>query len=128
KMQGVRDTEWALVHAIIRQESRFDQYAISSAGARGLMQLMPRTAREIAKKMGLSHRDEWLTTRPDHNIRLGSRYVSDMAAQFGGEYALAAAAYNAGPTRVRGWLREFGDPRDKKADMIDWLEEIPIYE
>lgn len=128
KMGNVRDTEWALAHAIIRQESRFDQNAISSAGARGLMQLMPATAKETARKLGIGHQPDWLTTRPDHNIVLGSRYISDMVNQYGGEYALAAAAYNAGPGRVRQWIGDNGDPRSSERDMIDWIEEIPIYE
>lgn len=128
RMGTVRDTEWALAHAIIRQESRFDQQAISSAGARGLMQLMPATARETARKLGVSHQSDWLTSRPDHNIQLGSRYISEMVNRYGGEYALAAAAYNAGPGRVSQWIGQFGDPRDSQRDMIDWIEEIPIYE
>ncbi len=128
KMGNVRDTEWALAHAIIRQESRFDENAISSAGARGLMQLMPATAKETAGKIGISHNNDWLTSRPDHNIRLGSRYLGDMVNRYGGEYALAAAAYNAGPGRVSQWINQFGDPRSSQRDMIDWIEEIPIYE
>lgn len=128
RMGNVRDTEWALAHAIIRQESRFDQQAISSAGARGLMQLMPVTAKETARKLGIGHNSDWLTSRPDHNIQLGSRYITDMVNRYGGEYALAAAAYNAGPGRVSQWIGLFGDPRDSQRDMIDWIEEIPIYE
>lgn len=128
KMNTVRDTEWALAHAIMRQESRFDDQAISHAGARGLMQLMPGTAKETARKIGISHQNDWLTSRPDHNIRLGCRYIGDMVRRYDGEYALAAAAYNAGPGRVSQWLREFGDPRRADIDMIDWLEQIPIYE
>ncbi len=128
KMGNVRDTEWALVHALIRQESRFDHQAVSSAGALGLMQLMPGTARETAQKIGISHQKEWLTQRPDHNIQLGSRYIYDMVNRYGGEYAMAAAAYNAGPGRVSQWVKEYGDPRQSNIDMIDWIEEIPIYE
>jgi soluble lytic murein transglycosylase len=128
RMGDVRDTEWALAHAIIRQESRFDQNAISSAGARGLMQLMPATAKETARKIGIGHQNDWLTARPDYNIRLGSRYLGDMVRRYDGEYALAAAAYNAGPGRVSQWIGQFGDPRDSERDMIDWIEEIPIYE
>ncbi len=128
KMGDVRETEWALAHAIMRQESRFDQQAISPAGARGLMQLMPGTAKETARKIGINHQNDWLTTRPDYNIRLGSRYISDMVNRYGGEYAMAAAAYNAGPGRVSQWINENGDPRSSQRDMIDWIEEIPIYE
>lgn len=128
KMKNLRDTEWALAHAIIRQESRFDQYAVSPAGAQGLMQLMPGTAKETARKIGVSHQRDWLTSRPDHNIQLGTRYIHDMVNRYDGEYALAAAAYNAGPGRVSQWIRQFGDPRRSNIDFIDWIEEIPIYE
>lgn len=128
KMSAVHDTEWALSHAIMRQESRFDEQAISSAGARGLMQLMPATAKETARKIGIGHQNDWLTTRPDHNIRLGSQYIQQMVNRYDGEYALAAAAYNAGPGRVSQWIGQFGDPRKSDRDMIDWIEEIPIYE
>lgn len=122
------DLEWAFVHAIIRQESAFDHDAKSPAGARGLMQLMPATAKEVARKKGLSHRTSWLTSRPNHNIKLGSSYMQQMLDRFDGSYALAAAAYNAGPGRVSRWLKEIGDPRTDDMDIIDWVELIPIYE
>ena len=120
--------EWALVHALIRQESMFDQYAQSPVGARGLMQLMPATAKETARKIGISHQTSWLTHRPSHNIRLGSQYLTDMLVRFGGSYPLAIAAYNAGPGRVDKWLETFGDPRTGEIDLIDWIELMPIYE
>lgn len=122
------DAEWALVHAIIRQESAFDQKALSPAGARGLMQLMPATAKETAKKMGISHQQDWLTARPDHNIQLGSAYIKRMVARFDGNYPMAIAAYNAGPGRVDKWVKEIGDPRTGAVDMIDWIELIPVPE
>lgn len=120
--------EWAFVNAIIRQESRFDQTAISSAGARGLMQLMPATAKEVAARNGMQHQEAWLTIRPGHNIALGSRYLLDLLARFDGNYAMAAAAYNAGPSRVDKWIKQFGDPRKGEIELIDWVELIPIYE
>lgn len=120
--------EWALVHAIIRQESMFDSGAESPAGALGMMQLMPGTAREVAKKLGVAHQTGWLLQRPDHNIQLGSKYLSDMINRFDGSYAMAAAAYNAGPGRVNEWIEDFGDPRTGQVDMIDWIEMIPISE
>lgn len=122
------DAEWALVHAIIRQESAFDTKATSSAGARGLMQLMPATAKETAKKAGISHENEWLVTRPDHNIRLGAYYINQMLSRFDNSYPLAIAAYNAGPGRVNQWLKEIGDPRTGEVGMIDWIELIPVAE
>lgn len=128
ELQNIHDTEWAFINAIIRQESRFDQSAVSHAGARGLMQLMPATAKGVASRSGRQHQTAWLTSRPSHNIYLGSRYLSQMTNRFGGSYALAAAAYNAGPNRVDRWLREFGDPRRGEINLIDWVELIPIYE
>lgn len=128
ELKGVNDVEWAFINAIIRQESRFDQGAQSHAGARGLMQLMPTTAQETARKSGIAHQTAWLTTRPDHNIYLGSRYLGQMVARYDGNYAMAAAAYNAGPGRVDGWIKEFGDPRQGNIDFLDWVERIPIYE
>ncbi len=120
--------EGSLVHGIIRQESQFDFQAKSPAGALGLMQLMPATAIETARKMGISHSTSQLTTDPNHNIRLGSEYLSRMIARFGGSYPLAIAAYNAGPGRVDKWLEIFGDPRTGEVDLVDWIELIPIYE
>lgn len=127
RMKNV-DTEWALIHAIIRQESAFDQKALSPAGARGLMQLMPGTAKETAAKAGIVHQQDWLTSRPDHNIRLGSLYIKKMLKRFDNSYPLAIAAYNAGPSRVNQWIKEIGDPRTGAVDMIDWIELIPVPE
>lgn len=128
KSLGGIKTEWALVHALIRQESMFDINALSHAGARGLMQLMPGTAKDTARKIGISHQTDWLTSNPAHNIRLGTTYLDQMLARFGGSYPLAIAAYNAGPGRVDQWLKTFGDPRTGEIDLIDWMELIPIYE
>ena len=121
--------EHALVLSVIRQESRFDREARSRAGALGLMQLMPRTARSVASRMGLSESSRRLTTSRAHNVALGSRYLSDMIERFGGSYLLAAAAYNAGPRNVTRWIAANGDPRhDPDVDIIDWIEMIPIAE
>ena len=122
------DVEWALVHALVRQESRYDSDAVSSAGARGLMQLMPGTAKEVAQKAGLSHDPKWLTTKPAHNVALGTRYLQKLLNKYNGNYAMALAAYNAGPSRVDRWTREIGDPRNPKVDLVNWIEMIPIYE
>ena len=127
QLQGI-DLEWALIHAIIRQESVFDIKAQSPVGARGLMQLMPATAKETARKLGIPHTTASLTTNPAHNIKLGSKYLSDMVRRFDGSYPMASAAYNAGPGRVDKWLKTFGDPRSGEVDWIDWVEMIPIYE
>lgn len=124
------DPERALVFATIRQESAFEAAALSSAGARGLMQLMPATARSVARGLGLlnEHRDNRLTADPGYNIRLGRQYLASLIDDFNGSYLLAAAAYNAGPGRVRQWMRDNGDPRQPQVDVIDWIEMIPIEE
>ncbi|MDG2004365.1 MAG: transglycosylase SLT domain-containing protein [Novosphingobium sp.] len=121
-------TNWVMVHAITRQESQFAMNAISHAGARGLMQLMPGTAREQAGKMGLSYRLSGLLTDANYNIRLGDGYFGRMMSYYGGAYPLAVGAYNAGPGNVNKWLRANGDPRKGGIDWVTWIERIPIYE
>lgn len=121
-------TSWTMVHAISRQESQFAMNAVSHAGARGLMQLMPGTAREQAGKMGLSYEPASLMTDANYNIRLGDGYFSRMMDYFGGSYPLAVAAYNAGPGNVNKFLRQNGDPRIGSIDWIDWIERIPLTE
>jgi soluble lytic murein transglycosylase len=118
---------WTMVHAIARQESQFDRAAVSHAGARGLMQLMPGTAREVAGKLGLGYDASALTVNTDYNIQLGSHYFEKMLALYG-SYPLAVAAYNAGPGNVNKWLRANGDPRTPGVDIVDWVEQIPIFE
>ncbi len=123
--------EPAFIYAISRQESNFDPTAVSPANARGLMQLLPGTASQVARGLGIAHQVNWLTTQPDHNMTLGAQYLADQLARFG-NLALAAAAYNAGPRRVDEWLSTYGDPRIGPAqggtDMIDWIEQIPFTE
>jgi len=121
-------TNWVMVHAITRQESQFAQNAISYAGARGLMQLMPGTAREQAGKMGIAYDYGALVSDAGYNIRLGDAYFSRMMDFFGGSYPLAVGAYNAGPGNVNRWLRDNGDPRNGGIDWVTWIERIPIYE
>lgn len=119
---------WTMVHAITRQESQFSMNAVSHAGARGLMQLMPGTAREQAGKVGLSYQPENLMTDASYNIRLGDGYYGRMMDYFGGSYPLAVGAYNAGPGNVNKWLRSNGDPRSGSVDWIEWIEKIPLME
>ncbi|HNQ91947.1 MAG TPA: lytic transglycosylase domain-containing protein [Alphaproteobacteria bacterium] len=127
KMRNISG-DHALFHAIIRQESQFDTEARSPSGALGLMQLMPATAKETARKIGTAHQTGWLTTRPDHNILLGSTYLNGLLDRFDNALPLAIAGYNAGPSRVNGWIEEFGDPRTGQIDWVDWIELIPISE
>lgn len=120
--------EPALVHSLIRQESTFNENAVSPAGARGLMQLMPATAKQVAGQLGMQHTNSRLTSDPTYNIALGSAYMRELVDRFNGSYVLAIAAYNAGPGRVREWLQKNGDPRAEGVDVVDWIELIPIYE
>jgi soluble lytic murein transglycosylase len=120
--------EKPLLMAIVRQESNFALDAMSPVGARGLMQLMPGTAAGVAGKLQLPFSLARLTTDGVYNIMLGRSYVETMIDDFGGSYPLAIAAYNAGPGRVRQWLREFGDPRGHDLNMVDWIEMIPFNE
>ncbi|MFC4295702.1 transglycosylase SLT domain-containing protein [Novosphingobium tardum] len=122
------DSGWTMIHAIARQESQFAQNAVSHAGARGLMQLMPGTAREQAGKIGLSYAPDSLIADPNYNMQLGSSYFGRMMDYFGGSYPLAVAAYNAGAGNVNKWLAANGDPRTGSISWVDWIERIPIYE
>ena len=121
-------TDWTVVHMISRQESQFAQNAVSHAGARGLMQLMPGTAREQAGLLGLGYEPGMLIHDANYNIRLGDAYFARMMDTYAGSYPLAVAAYNAGPGNVNRWLRDNGDPRYGGVDWIDWIERIPLTE
>lgn len=124
--EGQRDN-WTMIHAIARQESQFDRAIVSYAGARGLMQLMPATAREQAGKAGLSYSESSLFD-PDFNVTLGSNYFVRLLSYYNGSYPLAVAAYNAGMGNVNKWLKANGDPRLPGGDMVKWIESIPIYQ
>lgn len=117
---------WTMIHAITRQESQFDRQATSPVGAKGLMQLMPGTARETAPRAGLSYNYGNLID-PNYNIALGSTYFGQLMTQYNGSYVLSVAAYNAGPGNVNKWLRANGDPRNG-ADVLTWIEAIPLSE
>jgi soluble lytic murein transglycosylase len=117
--------DWVMVHAIGRQESEFDRTRESHAGARGIMQLMPGTAREQAGKIGVQYLAADLTASPAYNIQLGDAYFARMMSYYGGSYPLAIGAYNAGPGRVNEWLRLNGDPRTGAISWEEWIEKIP---
>ena len=119
---------WSLVHGITRQESSFDRGAVSHAGARGMMQLMPGTAREQAGKMGVGYDCGRLTSDPAYNVMLGSAYFQRLLNQWDGSYPLAVASYNAGAGNVRKWVRAYGDPRSPAATSSRWIERIPFEE
>ena len=114
------EADWTMVHAIARQESEFDNCRTSHAGATGLMQLMPGTAREQAGKLGMAYMSASLNSDPQYNIRLGNGYFQRMMDNYG-SYPLAVAAYNAGPGNVNKWLRANGDPRTG-GDQLDRLD------
>ncbi len=130
--KGKSLVEVPLVLATIRQESAFYTEAISSAGALGLMQILPNTARKISKKLRIRYSRRGLTDKPDYNLILGQTYLAGLIKEFRGSYVLGLAAYNAGPARVRRWLRAIGDPRGRMGenyiDAIDWIEMIPFDE
>jgi soluble lytic murein transglycosylase len=127
--QGARrpDVEPALILGLARQESEFDAEATSTAGARGLMQLMPATARQTARNLGVAYRESGLG-EPDYNMQLGSAHLSELLARWSGSYVLTIAAYNAGSGNVSNWVETYGDPRTPAIDVIDWIELIPFGE
>ena len=125
KNQKILDS--SVILALIRQESEFDTSANSRVGAKGLMQIMPATARLLSKVTNVEFSREKLTKDKDYNLALGSYYISDLDDLFGSHY-LAFAAYNAGPHRVEKWIKTYGDPRRKQIDAIDFIELIPFHE
>lgn len=120
--------EHPLVFAIVRQESAFATDAKSGVGARGLMQLMPDTAKLVASRLQMPFSADRLSADGLYNLTLGQSYLERLIEDFGGSYPLAIAAYNAGPGRVKQWLHEFGDPRGPDIGMVDWIEMIPFNE
>ncbi len=116
-----------LVHALSRQESEFNAAAKSPVGASGLMQLMPATARGVARRYKVQYSKARLTN-PAYNTQLGEAFLSDLINSYSGSYFLALAAYNAGPGRVKEWMGIYGDPRKPDVDPIDWIERIPFTE
>lgn len=117
-----------LALSIARRESEFDPEVTSPAGARGLMQLMPGTAREVAGKIGEDYGASRLLSDPEYNARLGGAYLAELSERYDGNPVLIAIAYNAGPSRADRWQREYGDPRARGVDIVDWIENIPFRE
>ena len=120
--------EPALVIALSRQESELNSRAISSAKAYGLMQMLNSTAAMQARREGVPYRWSWLLDDPEYNVSLGRAHLSDLIEEFDGSYILAIAAYNAGASRPRQWIRDYGDPRKGEIDPIDFIESIPFSE
>ncbi len=128
-LQPAAAVEPSLLLSLARQESMFRSDAASPAGARGLMQLIPSTARIVAKRTAVPYDPDRLTADPDYNAFLGGHYIQTLIERFDGAVPLALAGYNAGPLRVKRWVELHGDPRagDRYA-MIDWIELIPFGE
>ena len=118
--------EFAL--AIARQESEFNPAVVSSAGARGLMQVLPGTAKGVAQRNGLPYSASRLLNDWQYNADIGTAFLAELLTRYRGSYVLAAAAYNAGPSRANRWIAEYGDPRSSSVDVEDWIESIPFSE
>jgi len=121
-------TKKEFVLAVIREESSFNQASLSPKGARGLMQVMPDTAKSIGNNAGVNVDLQLMKANEHYNVAVGSKYLADQLTKYRGNPMLAAAAYNAGPNRVDEWLQRFGDPRGASVDPIDWVESIPFTE
>jgi soluble lytic murein transglycosylase len=126
--QGRFDVPMDLVKAIARRESEFDPAVVSSADARGLMQVLPGTAQMMARKLGVPFDASTLTRDAALNARFGAAYLDDLRKEFGPSLALVAAGYNAGPGRPRQWIQSLGDPRDPSVDIVTWVESVPFAE
>ncbi len=127
-INGRKIPESAFILSIIRQESEFDLSANSWAGAKGLMQLMPYTAKVVAKQAKLPYSKSRLTTDPEYNINLGSHYIAGLILEYDGSYPFAIAAYNAGPKRVRYWKKINKNPQKNQVDYVNWIELIRFQE
>jgi soluble lytic murein transglycosylase len=120
--------EPAVIFGIARQESEFNTLTMSGAGARGILQVMPVTAKHVCRDYKIKCDIPRLMKDPVYNTMMGSAYISDRMDEFSGSYVLTLAGYNAGPGRAREWIKEFGDPRDGSVDPIDWIHRIPFEE
>ena len=127
-VNGRKIPETAFILSLIRQESEFDMTANSHAGAQGLMQLMPYTAKLVSKQAKLPYSKSRLTSDPEYNINLGSHYIAGLILQYDGAYPFATAAYNAGPKRVKYWKKINKNPQKNQVDFVDWVELIKFKE
>jgi soluble lytic murein transglycosylase len=129
-LDGCGKLEDAFVHALIRQESMFNPYAESSAGAVGLMQIMPSTGKDLASAVNTKFDHHKLKNDSKYNVKLGVHYLNQLYSKFRGSYILMAASYNAGENNVKNWIKRFGDPRKMKTveEVVDWIELITFNE
>ena len=117
-----------LIMAIAKQESEYYTKAQSSSGALGIVQVMPSTAKITAKKLGVKYSKNRLLNDTEYNLYIGSKYFYSLMKYYDESIILAIAGYNAGPTNVNRWIKQYGDPRDKAVDIINWIELIPFTE
>lgn len=120
--------EPAFMLSVARQETEFNASIVSRAGARGILQVMPITARHVCRDYKIKCNIKRLLTDRSYNTKISSAYIADRMAEFRGSYVLGLAGYNAGPGRARQWIRQIGDPRDGRIDEVDWIERIPFWE
>jgi soluble lytic murein transglycosylase len=118
----------SVVYSIARQESAFDTTAVSSAGAKGLMQMILSTAKRTAQRAGVAFDAKRLLNDAAFNAQLAARHLGELLAEQHGSYILTFAAYNAGGKRVKEWIDAYGDPTKPGVDPVDWIERIPITE
>lgn len=129
KAKVPRSVGKSLVYSIARQESAFNPRAVSGAGARGLLQLMPATAKEVSRGLKLKYTKARLTSDPAYNATLGAEYLKQLLAEYNGSMIMTFAGYNAGGSRVRRWIKTYGDPRKMDTEgIVDWMESIPFSE
>ena len=129
KKANISGTGTALAYSIARQESTFDKAAISPANARGLLQLLPATAKTVAQTYGLRYSKSRLTSDAAYNATLGAHFLNEQISNFNGSYIMTFIGYNAGPRRVPQWIKRFGNPQGKSIEhVIDWVEMIPYTE
>ena len=131
-IHDMADYQWVvpldLLLSIARRESEFDQNAASSAGAMGLMQVMPGTAKDMAKALKIPFEEKSLLTSWKYNVLLGATYLEELSYKYRGNPILIAASYNAGPTNADKWIEYLGSPLDQAVDPVDWVEMIPFRE
>ena len=114
--------------AVARRESEFNPKARSAAGARGLMQIMPATAKQLTSKLGYKYSLDRLGSDWQYNLELGAEYLDHLLQRYDGSLLLSFGAYNAGPTRMDKWIKRYGDPRNNNTNFVDWIEHIPFNE
>ncbi|MBN9344081.1 MAG: hypothetical protein BGO76_06790 [Caedibacter sp. 38-128] len=128
KGSSLQCLEEAMIHALIRKESKFNPTALSEAGACGMMQVTPSTAKMVAQKLGIPFSETRLRTDMRYNMLIGTAYLKERLQAYQGSVILTLAAYNAGPGSVKKWIERYGDPRNPEVDATDWVEKIPYGE